>query len=197
MMATKRMSAAFGLPPRARFRQAGCAARRFAPLGELACAIAGAVVFTAALALAVTPAAAKETKLKSEVVATANINPNRHDAPQPVLIHVYYLKHDDGFKQASFADLVAPNSPILGADLIRRTEQLVGPGEHVELDGKFDEATQFIGVVAEFTRIEQATWRAVAAVPAKKWTDVLRLFKGKKLQVRVDGTTVSCAIVED
>lgn len=156
-----------------------------------------ATVVAAAVALAGSTAIAKETKLKSEVVATAKINPNRHDAPQPVLIHVYYLKHDEGFKQASFADLVAPNSPILGGDLIRRTEELVGPGEQAELDGKFDEATQFIGVVAEFTKIDQATWRAVTPVPAKKWTDVLRLFKGKKLEVRVDGTTVTSAIVED
>ncbi len=163
----------------------------------LAAAIATAAVLATALAFAAGPAAAKETKLKSEIVASADINPNRHDAPQPVLIHVYYLKHEDGFKQANFSDLVAPKSPVLGDDLIRRTEQLVGPGEQVELDGKFDEATQFIGVVAEFTKIDQATWRAVAAVPAKKWTEVLRLFKGKKLQVRVQGTTVSCAIVED
>jgi type VI secretion system VasD/TssJ family lipoprotein len=155
------------------------------------------LIFAAVLVLAASPAGAKETKLPSEAVAAQNVNPNRHGAPQPVLIHVYYLKHDEAFKQANFAELVAPKAPILGGDLIREADQLVGPGEQVELDGKFDEATQFIGVVAEFTKIDQAAWRAVVGVPAKKWTDVLKLFKGKKLQIRVEGTTVSCAIIEE
>ncbi|HEU4617904.1 MAG TPA: type VI secretion system lipoprotein TssJ [Gammaproteobacteria bacterium] len=143
------------------------------------------------------PAAAKETKLKSEVVAAEAINPNRHGAPQPVKIHIYYLAHDEGFRQASFGDLVAPNAPVLGGDLIRTADQLVGPGETLSLDEKFDEKTQFIGVVAEFTKIDQATWRAVAEVPAKKWTDALKLFSKSKFQIKVDGIAVSCGIVEE
>jgi type VI secretion system VasD/TssJ family lipoprotein len=158
---------------------------------------ARAVLLAAVLVLPAVPAAAKETKLKSEVIAAAAINPNRHDAPQPVKIHIYYLAHDEGFRQASFGDLVAPGAPALGDDLIRTAEQLVGPGETLELDEKFDEKTQFIGVVAEFTKIDQAMWRAVAEVPTKKWTDALKLFSKSKFQVQVDGIAVSCGIVED
>jgi type VI secretion system protein VasD len=143
------------------------------------------------------PAASKETKLKSEVVAAESINPNRHGAPQPVKVHIYYLAHEEAFRQASFGDLVAAGAPALGDDLIRTAEQLVGPGERLELDEKFDEKTQFIGVVAEFTKIDQADWRAVAEVPAKKWTDALKLFSKSKFQVKVDGTAVSCGIVEE
>jgi type VI secretion system VasD/TssJ family lipoprotein len=140
---------------------------------------------------------AKETKLVSEVSAAANINPNRRGTPQPVKLHIFYLAKDDAFTQANFGDLVDPESTVLGDELVRRAQSLIGPGEMLALDEKFDEAAQFIGVVAEFTDIDKASWRAVAAVPAKKWTDVVKLFSRNKLQILVDGTSVTCAIVED
>lgn len=140
---------------------------------------------------------AKETQLKSEIVATATINPSRRGTPQPVKIHIFYLAQDDAFVQANFADLVDPEAPVLGDELVRRAEQLIGPGERLELDEQFDEAARFIGVVAEFSELDQAAWRAIEAVPAKRWTDVLRLFRNSKLQILVDGTTVSCTIVEE
>lgn len=143
-----------------------------------------------------TPAAidAKETKLVSQVIATANINPNRHGMPQPVKLHIYYLAKSDAFMMANLGDLIAPKAPILGPDLIRQTEALIGPGEMVALDDKFDAAAQFIGVVAEFADIDKASWRAVVAVPIKKWTDLVKLFSHKKLLVSIDGTSVMCAI---
>ena len=155
--------------------------------------LAAAVLCAAAAA----PAAAKETKLKSEVVAADNINPSRRGTPQPVKLHIFYLAQSDKFEQANFADLAAVDSPILGDELVRRAEHLVGPGERLELDEAFDEAAKFIGVVAEFTELDQASWRALVAVPGRRWTDVLRLFRKSKLEIVVDGTTVTCAIVEN
>ncbi len=130
----------------------------------------------------------------SQVVAAAKINPNLHGTPQPVKLHIYYLAKSDAFMQANFGDLIAPKAPVLGPDLIRQTETLIGPGEMAALDDKFDAAAQFIGVVAEFTDIDNASWRAVAAVPAKKWSDVVKLFSHKKLLISVDGTSVTCEI---
>jgi type VI secretion system protein VasD len=158
----------------------------------LVLAAAGALLSFAAM-----PGDAKETKLKSQVVAADNINPSRRGTPQPVKIHIFYLAEDDAFLQANFADLVDPESPALGDELVRRAEQLIGPGEQLELDEAFDEAAKFIGVVAAFTDVGQASWRAVAAVPARRWTDVLKLFKNSKLEILVDGITITCAIVEE
>ena len=154
-------------------------------------------VLAIGLVFAEAPAVAKETKLKSEVIATEQINPSRSGAPQPVRIHIFYLAEDDKFLQANFAALADPESAVLGDELVRRVAHLIGPGETLELDETFDEAARFIGVVAEFTQLDSATWRAVAAVPARRWTDVLRLFRNNKLEILVDGTTVTCAIVED
>jgi type VI secretion system VasD/TssJ family lipoprotein len=148
------------------------------------------------LILAPLPSDAKETKLKSEVAAAENINPNRRGTPQPVKLHIFYLVQDDAFLKANFGDLIDPESTVLGDELVRRTETLIGPAEMLALDEEFDEAAQFIGVVAEFTNIDEASWRAIAAVPAKKWTDVVKLFRQNKLEILIDGTSVSCAIVK-
>lgn len=152
---------------------------------------------SALLFMTAAPSNAKETKLKSEVIAAESINPNRRGSAQPVKMHIYYLKHDEAFMLANFGDLTDVDSPVLADDLVRRAEILIGPGEMLELDEAFDEAAQFIGVVAEFTAIEQAAWRAVVAVPARRWRDVLRLFQNSKLQILLDGTTVSAEIIED
>lgn len=139
----------------------------------------------------------KEVKLTSEVIATADINPNRRETAQPVKLHVFYLKQDEAFLQATFNDLIVPDAPAIAADLLRRTEGLVGPGETVYLDDKFDAQTKYIGVVSEFTRIDQAQWRSIVAVPEGSWKDFLTPFGGKKLQIMVSALTVSCAIVKD
>jgi type VI secretion system protein VasD len=159
----------------------------------------GGLALTAAAmgALAAAAVDAKETELKSEIAATETINPSRRGTPQPVKVHIFYLAQDEAFMQANFADLVNPEAAVLGDELVRRAEQLIGPGERLELDEKFDEAAQFIGVIAEFTELDRAAWRAIVAVPVKRWTDVRRLFKKSKLEILVDGTTVSCAIVEE
>lgn len=141
--------------------------------------------------------APKETKLKSDVVAAANINPNRRGTPQPVKLHVYYLKQDEAFLQANFSDLIQPDAPVIASDLIRRTESLIGPGETLSLDTKFDEQSKFIGVVAEFTRIDQAQWRSLAAVPPGSWKIKLNPFKGQKLLVTLENLSVDSAIVKD
>jgi type VI secretion system VasD/TssJ family lipoprotein len=157
-----------------------------------------AAAAAAVAALCAAPAvAADETKLRSEVVAAGNINPSRRGAPQPVQIHIFYLANDEAFRQANLSDLLNPQAAALGDDLVRRAEHMVGPGERLELDETFDEAAKYIGVVANFSEPEQASWRALEAVPGRRWTDVLRLFKDNKLQISVDGLTVSCEIVKD
>jgi type VI secretion system protein VasD len=140
---------------------------------------------------------AKETKLRSEVSAAENVNPNRRGTPQPVKLYIFYLAADEGFLQASFGELTGAEVPALGKDLVRRSEVLVGPGEVAALDETFDEAAKFIGVVAAFTNIDEAVWRGIQEVPRRKWTDVVRLFSKNKLEIKIEGTTVSSAIVRE
>jgi type VI secretion system protein VasD len=114
-----------------------------------------------------------------------------------VKLHIFYLAEDDAFLQANFGDLVNPESPVLGKELIRRSEKLVGPGEMLELNESLDEAAAYIGIVAAFTDIGNASWRTVQALPVRKWTEVVRFAKGNKLEIRIDGTSVTSAIIKE
>lgn len=173
----------------------GTAGRLAGPIsGRTAVVLIAAVVLTTACASG--PKPPKETKLKSNVVAGEALNPNRRGRSQPVKLHVYYLKQDEAFLQANFNDLIHPDAAPIAEDLVRRTESLVGPGETRSLDEKFDKQTQFIGVVAEFTQIDDAQWRALAAVPQGQWKKKL-LFQGQMLEISLNELTVSCDIVKD
>ena len=110
---------------------------------------------------------------------------------------MFYLKQDEAFLGATFNELVDPDSPPIAEDLIRRTEGLIGPGEMTLLDSKFDKQTMFIGVVSEFTRIDQASWRGIVAVPQSGWKDMLNPFSGQKLQITIERLQVNAAIVKD
>jgi type VI secretion system protein VasD len=147
--------------------------------------------------LAALPAQARETELKGTVYAAESINPNRRGTAQPVKLLIFYLAEDDAFLQANFSDLVGSESPVLGKELIRRTEKLVGPAEVLELNETLDEAAAYIGIVAAFTDIGNATWRTVQTLPVRKWTDVVRFASRNKLEIRIDGTSVSSAIIKE
>jgi len=156
-----------------------------------------ALLVVAMTVLAPLPAQARETQLKGQVFAAEKINPNRRGTAQPVKLHIFYLAEDDAFLQANFGDLINPESPVLGKELIRRSEKLVGPGEMLELNEALDEAAAYIGIVAAFTDIGNASWRTVQALPVRKWTEVVRFAKGNKLEIRIDGTNVTSAIVKE
>ena len=162
--------------------------------------IRGAAIIVAVVAVTGCAGGSKpppEVTLPTEVVASAELNPNRRGTAQPVKLHVFYLKQDEAFVQANFNDLAMPDAPIIAGDLIRRTESLVGPGEVIRLDEKFDEQTRFIGVVAEFTRIEQAGWRALIPIPKERLRDKLNPFKDRFLRITLDSLSVSGEIIEE
>ena len=52
----------------------------------------------------------------------------------------------------------------LGAELITREEVMLQPGETRPFAKKLSVETRFIGVVAAYRNLEQATWRSITAV---------------------------------
>ncbi|MEM7217186.1 MAG: type VI secretion system lipoprotein TssJ [Pseudomonadota bacterium] len=139
----------------------------------------------------------KDIKLKSQVIAAESLNPSRRGTSQPVQLHIYYLKQDEAFSQASFSDLVTVNAPAIAGDVVRHEARLIGPGETAQLDTKFDPETRYIGVVAAFTRIGNASWRSLIEVPKSSLRDKLNPFSGKKLEIELADTTVTASIVKD
>jgi type VI secretion system protein VasD len=103
-----------------------------------------------------------QTGIKVNLVASPQINPNSAHQPSPVVVRVYELKNLDQFSAADFFQLYDTDKQYLAQDLISRREVEVKPGETVtvEAGGPDSAATRFVGVVAAYSDIQVATWRA-------------------------------------
>jgi len=134
--------------------------------------------------------AAKTVKAKAEISAVEELNPDYQGRPSPVKVIMFQLSAADAFDNADFFSLFDPESGVLGGDELARTEMLLQPGESREWEAEFDEATIVVGVVAAFRDIENAQWRASAALVEQGITGKI-LFKKKKLKVTVDSLAVS------
>src|ERR1043166_2389314 len=123
------------------------------------------------LAAACAPKIPKPVPIAGNVIAAAAVNPDVTGRPSPVAVKVYQLRSAGSFESSDFFALYTQPAAALGADLVSSTEVTVRPGETKRFDQEIDPQTRFVGVVAGFRDHENAQWRAVAPVPAKKLSD--------------------------
>ena len=114
--------------------------------------------------------------------ASATINPSESNRPSPVVVRVYQLKDDAGFRAASYEKLFDEDVTLLEKDLIHRTPFTVRPGEQTTVSVPFSQEIRFIGIAAFFRQYDGKQWRVV--IPA--------LFKGDFI-ISVDQSSVSFA----
>ena len=111
--------------------------------------------------------AAKATggNLKLILSADHNLNPNDRGEAAPLKIRVYELAAADLFSQADFLDLYDQDSATLQDSLIKVHRIPVQyPGQTNEINLTLNDTTRFIGVLAEFSRYQEADARGVAVV---------------------------------
>jgi type VI secretion system protein VasD len=134
-----------------------------------------------------TIAAAPETKTKAAMTltASADTNPDSTGRPSPVVLRVYQLKTDAAFKGAEFFALFDDDQKVLGPELISRDEFVLAPSERRTIDVAVSQDTRFVGAVAAFRDIRNASWRGLVAAPRSG------------LSVTVERARVVLAIVED
>lgn len=96
--------------------------------------------------------------------ASANINPDIHRRPSPVVVRSYELKGSAQFESADFASLYDKDIAVLGVDIVARDEFVLQPGEKKVINRTLAADTKFVAVVAAFRELERARWRAFVAV---------------------------------
>jgi type VI secretion system protein VasD len=96
------------------------------------------------------------------MVATADINPDGTGRASPVIVRVYYLLGDSTFKTLDFDALYDRADASLGKDLLGRYEQVIRPGQSVQLKVDVPVGTRAVGALAAFRDIGNARWRAQA-----------------------------------
>ena len=68
----------------------------------------------------------EDVKLKGNIVAAADSNPDINGRPSPVVIAVYQLKSPDGFLNGDFFSVYDPKGAALGEDLLGPLGRILG-----------------------------------------------------------------------
>ena len=137
-------------------------------------------------------AMADKVKVKSEITAAADLNPDRNKRPSPVVMLMFQLKAVDAFNNADFFSLYDPAAATIAADMIERTEMTIQPGDVRPFEAEFDEEARYIGFVAAFHDVENAQWRAVVPLPDKGF--MKKMFSRDKLMIQLESLAVTAAI---
>ena len=136
----------------------------------------------------------KDIVLEGNLIASADINPNREGRASPVTIVIFHLKSADAFLTKDFFNLYNADSGALASDQIQRIDMQIQPGQTLAIASEFDPETTHIGVLAAFRDIDNAEWRAVVALPEIGLVGKLNPFSKKKLVVSVDKLSVSAEV---
>lgn len=96
------------------------------------------------------------------IAAGADVNPDSTGRASPVVVRVYYLLGDSTFRSLDFDALYDRADASLGKDLLGQYEQVVRPGQSVQLKVDVPVGTRAVGAVAAFRDIGNAHWRAQA-----------------------------------
>ena len=106
------------------------------------------------------------TVINLQFESAANLNADSRGNGAPVMLRVYELREQSNFNTADFFALFNNEKATLGADLIRKQELLLQPGETKTLSLSPDDAAQSVGFFAAFRALDTAKWRALVDVKA-------------------------------
>jgi len=140
----------------------------------------------AAMALALSVVAGclgNPTKIEADIAAAEDLNPDHRGRASPLVVRIYQLKSDLAFNNASFFALYDNDEAELGADLVGKEEIELRPGEDMVYSRKLEDDTRFVGVLAGYRDIDNASWRAVTEIKKGKTTEVKLDFARLKVSV--------------
>jgi len=129
-----------------------------------------AVVLTAGCGKLLGP---KATTVNVDLQASAELNPDDSGRASPMRLRLYELKSASSFNAQDFFSLYERDSAVLGADLVAREEIQIEPGMTKSFSRKLSPDTKFLGVLAPYRKVEEATWRAHFEVPQGKTTPLV------------------------
>ena len=115
------------------------------------------------------------------IEAGSDQNPDPAGQAAPVAIRIYQLASLGAFSRADVFALIDRQAETLGADYLASDEVLVAPGERQQMTRDLKPNTRFIGAIALFRAIDQATWRVDVAAAATGPTPLTVATHGNQL----------------
>ncbi len=135
--------------------------RRFLRWGGLAAA-------SALAAGCAKPPAPVVTPVNLQLVGAGDMNPDARGRASPLALRVYALKSSSSFDTADFFALFEKDTATLGADLVKREEVLLNPGQSHALSFVLQADTTALGILAAYRDLSRAQWRqTIPLVPGQ------------------------------
>jgi len=104
-------------------------------------------------------AAPKREVVGLQISATADVNPDLQGRPSPIILHVLELSSEEQFNRLDYVSLTQSSGAALGPDLLGKTRLVLSPGGNSPLPLELNPQTTFIGLVAGYRDLDNATWR--------------------------------------
>lgn len=98
--------------------------------------------------------------------AAANVNPDGHGRPAPILIGLYTLKSTAVFEASDFPSLQERAKAVLADDLVSFEQIILLPGERKLIQRSAEPGVRALGVVAGYRELDRHSWKATYALPA-------------------------------
>lgn len=112
----------------------------------------------------VVPAPLPPTLLQLDIESDSIINPDATGKASPVLLRIYELRESNNFMGADFFALFDKEQSTLAADLVRKQELWLKPGEHKTLELQPVTESRQLGFFAAFRKLDDAQWRALSSL---------------------------------
>ena len=123
------------------------------------------------------------TRIDLQVEAGADVNPDSNGQGAPLQLRIYELKGVAAFNAADFFAIYDKDQATLGADLVSKKELILKPGETKSLMLDAESATQAVGFVAAYRKLDDAIWRASVPVAEHQTITVRVTVKANQLAV--------------
>ncbi|MFI8746266.1 type VI secretion system lipoprotein TssJ [Pseudomonas sp. NPDC077186] len=108
------------------------------------------------------------TKLDLSLAGSDQLNPDLNGRPSPIVLRLMELKHPVAFENADFFSLYQRPKEALAPDLVTLEELELRPGETRELKVSVAEGSRYVGVLAAYRDLPEASWRYVIAIDAQQ-----------------------------
>lgn len=123
------------------------------------------------------------TIVNLQIGTSADLNADSNGNGAPVMLRIYELREPSSFNTADFFALFNDEKATLAADLARKQELLLQPGESKALSLNPGDDVQAIGLFAAFRQLDTARWRAGVTVKAHQTQTIHVNLKNNQMTV--------------
>ncbi|MDJ0607355.1 MAG: type VI secretion system lipoprotein TssJ [Kiloniellales bacterium] len=123
------------------------------------------------------------TEIEANMEASDDVNPDADGEASPLVVRLYELKSPTSFNNATFFSLYDSDVAELGDDMKGKEEFELLPGEKLEIERELQPEVRYVGFMAGYRDLDNASWRAVVEVEEGSSTDITVAFQRLTVEI--------------